>query len=138
MNNRVRLIGAALIALVPSARVSAQDTIVVRADNAPEWGSNIRLVRELRIGELDGAPEYTFGRIHAVTAGRDGSIFVVDAQVPTLRQYDAAGRHVRNFGRRGNGPGELQNPETAALVGNQLIVRDLITHRFVVYPLDGG
>jgi hypothetical protein len=138
MSNRVKSISAALIALLPAAGIMAQDTIVVRADNAPEWGTSVRLVRELRIGALDGAPEYTFGRISSVTAGPDGSIFVVDAQVPVVRQYDAAGKHVRSFGRRGTGPGELQNPEAVAIAGSQLVVRDIRNRRFVVYPLAGG
>ena len=127
---------AALWSMV--AHAAAQDTLVVRADNPPEWGTNIRLVRELRIGQLDGPAEYTFGRITSVTAAPDGSIFVADAQVPVVRQYNANGAHVRSWGRKGRGPGELQNPEAIAIAGNRLVVRDLVGQRFVVYPLDGG
>src|SRR5688572_28247484 len=89
---------------------AAQDTLVVRTDNRPDWGNNISLVREIRIGQLDGPAEYTFGRVTSVTAGPDGSIFVADAQVPVVRQYNATGAHIRNWGRQGRGPGELQNP----------------------------
>ena len=138
MNNRRRTVFtcAALWSMVVHA--AAQDTLVVRADNQPEWGTNSRLVRELRIGQLDGPAEYAFGRITSVTAGPDGSIFVADAQVPVVRQYNANGAHVRSWGRKGRGPGELQNPEAIAIAGNQLVVRDLVGQRFVVYPLDGG
>jgi hypothetical protein len=138
MNNRLHSVftsWALWLLVVPAA---SQDTLVVRADNPPEWGTKIRLMRELRIGQVDGAPEFTFGRITSVTAGIDGSIFVVDAQVPVVRQYNATGAHVRNWGRQGKGPGELQNPEAVVIAGNQLVVRDLVGQRFVVYPLDGG
>ena len=35
----------------------SQDTIIVRADNRPVWGNRVRITRELRIGEVEGAPE---------------------------------------------------------------------------------
>src|SRR5688572_2612621 len=82
--------------------LGAQDTVVVRANNRPVWGPNVAITRELRIGEADGAEEYTFGRISSVTVGMDGSIFVVDPSIPTVRQFTPDGKYVRSFGRRGS------------------------------------
>src|SRR5687767_8214378 len=116
----------------------AQDTTVVRADNSSVWGRNVSVIREIRIGEVEGAQEYTFGRISGVAAGTDGSIFVLDQSVPVVRQYTAAGRHVRDFGKRGQGPGELSRPEVIAVSNDRLIVRDMGNKRFVVYSLTGS
>lgn len=59
------LITAAAVATSPLAAdlSEAQDTIRVRADGPPAWGTNVRLVRELAVGRLDGPPEYALGRI---------------------------------------------------------------------------
>ncbi|MGD2152751.1 MAG: 6-bladed beta-propeller [Gemmatimonadales bacterium] len=86
--------------------VSAQDTVVVAAESAPVWGDDARLVRDLRIGVLEGPDEYIFGDIVAVAVGLNGSIYVYDSQVPVIRQYGPAGRYVRDVGRDGQGPGE--------------------------------
>src|SRR5687768_9429973 len=126
------------LCIVLSGVLPPQDTVIVRADNRPVWGEAVRITRDLRIGEVEGPPEFTFGRISGVTVGPNGSIFVVDEQVPTVREYDRVGKYIRSYGRRGEGPGELQRPEAAVVAANQLIVRDIRNRRFVVYPLSGG
>jgi len=73
----------------------------------PEW----RLGAEplVRIGEVDGAEEYTFGRITGGLVLVGGQVVVVDGQTQTLGVYDADGTFVRRLGGRGNGPGEFAN-----------------------------
>ena len=44
----------------------------------------------------------------------DGSIYVADSQAGVVRQYDANGRFVRDFGRQGTGPGEFNSPKLVA------------------------
>src|SRR5687768_13160226 len=41
------------------------DTVVVRTVGASDSAATLRLVPELRIGELEGADEYTFGSVGA-------------------------------------------------------------------------
>lgn len=81
------------------------DTIVVRtigADSPPRHG----IATEMRIGELEGAEEYTFGTITDLVVTPEGDFYVFDAQATQLRRYDSTGTFVRNVGRRGAGPGE--------------------------------
>lgn len=61
----------------------------------------------LRVGELDGPAERTFGRIGDVVVGPAEEILVADLMVPTIRVFDAEGGYLRSFGRAGQGPGEL-------------------------------
>ncbi|MEX1181808.1 MAG: hypothetical protein WEF86_01135 [Gemmatimonadota bacterium] len=79
-------------------------------------GDAIAITEELRIGGLDGAEEYTFGRVSTLAPGPDGSVFVADAQIAAVRRYDAQGRHQVTIGRRGEGPGEFQSIDGLAVL----------------------
>jgi hypothetical protein len=116
----------------------SQDTVVVRADNPPEWGSNVRVIEELRIGVLDGPDEYIFGYAYIITVRDDGAIFVYDAQVPIIRQYNADGEHVRDIGRDGQGPGEYRRVQGMHILGDgRLAVFDMGNSRINVYDSTG-
>ena len=86
------------------------DTIVVRTERGRVWPADPRLVEEVRIGALDGDEAYVLGQIQSVARSPAGEIYVLDTDVPTVRVYDAAGRHLRSIGRGGGGPGELDRP----------------------------
>lgn len=104
---------ALLTALVVSSSAQpmvGQDTIVVRADNPPVWGEDLGLVEELRIGVIDGDLRYVFGYLMGVAPGPQGTVYVVDQQVPVVRQYDRNGVWLRDVGREGDGPGEYRVP----------------------------
>jgi hypothetical protein len=114
------------------------DTIIVRTEHGSVWGSPPRLEEVVRIGALEGSDEYVFGRIAAVVVAPDGRIYVLDTQVPAVRVYDRAGRHVLSFGRRGEGPGEMRQPTGLALLPDgRVLVSDPGNARVVVYSPDG-
>lgn len=129
---------AALIGLVGALGVSVpvggQDTVVVRSDIPGLWGEEIRLVEEVRIGVLEGAEEYMFGRIWRVAAGLDGSIFVLDGQLPVIRMYDANGDFLRNVGGKGEGPGEYRTVLGMEVTKNgDLTIWDIGNKRISLY-----
>lgn len=64
----------------------------------------------LTIGELDGPPELTFGRVAFMGVGwlSDGRIFVGDEEAHTIRVFSSEGDYLQSAGREGRGPGELQ------------------------------
>jgi len=70
------------------------------------WGGNATLVEELSIGVESGDEAYLFGRLAGVGMTQ-GRIFALDAQLRTIRSYDASGNHIRDCGGPGPGPGEL-------------------------------
>lgn len=105
--------GALLIAVVASACADrlpdsshrAGDTTFVFSSVPERATGSLREV--LRIGQVDGPPEYLFARISMLAVGPGGDIFV--AQVDgDLREYDAEGRFVRTVARGGQGPGEVE------------------------------
>ena len=118
-------------------RSESGDTTIVRWSGDGEWGS-IAATEELRIGQLDGADEYTFGNITGLDVSSDGSMFVVDAHARQVRAYDATGAHVRSFGGDGGGPGELRNPMALRVLRDgTVVVRDFGNRRYNLYSHDG-
>ena len=84
------------------------DTVIVRTTGGSDAASAQALTPEITIGDTEGADEYTFGGITEVEVGETGTIYVFDRQVPALRMYDTAGKHIRLVGRKGGGPGEYE------------------------------
>ena len=75
----------------------------VRSDGPGQWGSDVRLVHEFTIGELDGPPEYEFGMVRLLAAEDGGTFYIYDYKQSQIRPYDANGRFERLIGRRGGG-----------------------------------
>lgn len=124
-----------LLLLVLSA--FPQDTIVVQADGAPVWGE-VELVERLRVGALSGPTEEIFGNVSSVAIGAEGTLYVLDTQVPAIRRYDATGEYLGVVGREGEGPGEYRQPmDIEALPNGGLAVWDAGTLRVSVFGPDG-
>ncbi|HEX2165955.1 MAG TPA: 6-bladed beta-propeller, partial [Longimicrobiales bacterium] len=114
------------------------DTIVAHAQQAPLWGDSVSLVEEVRVGELEGPEEYTFGRVVSMTVDSAGAMYVLDQQALTVRVYDESGRHVRDIGRSGAGPGELTRPHGLDFMPDgRLAVRDFGNARINFYDPSG-
>jgi hypothetical protein len=124
----------AAVCLLLSAPFQSTDTVVVRANNPPEWGEGARLVEEIRIGSVDGSEEYTFGRITGVAIGPEGSVYVGDDQIPVIRQFRSDGTWFRNIGRKGQGPGEYSSIDgMRSLDGRTLSILDQRNGRVTTY-----
>ncbi|WP_331049145.1 6-bladed beta-propeller [Gemmatimonas sp.] len=99
------------------------------------------LAVDLAVGEADGADELTFGRIGGIVVGRDGAMFVYDADqtVGLIRMYSATGKYVRTVGAKGGGPGEYGQVNGFALAHNgDLLVWDGAGARINRYASDGS
>jgi hypothetical protein len=85
--------------------------LLVRNDGDPAAmdSAAVEPVEVLRIGVVDGAPEYQFDQIYGLQTTEDGRIFAVNGGTRTIRVYDAQGRFLREFGGQGGGPHEFQS-----------------------------
>lgn len=121
------------------SRTARGDTTVVRTESGSVWGADATLVPEVSIGELDGDLEYLFGRLASLNVGPDGTIYVVDEQVPELRAFAPDGTYRATLGRPGEGPGEIQGPDggLGVLSDGRILVRDPANNRIQVYGPDG-
>lgn len=91
----------------------AADTVdgVVRVVNSPpESGTLPTLVadEELRIGTFEGGGPASFGMVRSIAVLPDGRLAVADGQAEEVRLFARDGEHLRTFGGKGAGPGELE------------------------------
>ena len=102
-------------------------------------GEEWTLEEELRIGALEGAPEYQFGLVGTIAVDSRGRIYVLDSQAQHIQVYSPVGAYERTVGTRGGGPGELQ-AAMALLIGpgDTLLVPDGLNLRFNRYAPDGS
>jgi hypothetical protein len=94
---------------------------------------------ELKIGTLEGDPDYMFGQIGFLTVDSNGRIFVLDAQAQQIKVYSADGVYEQTLGARGRGPGELLGATFVLMgPGDTLVVPDLGNLRINRYAPDGS
>lgn len=115
------------------------DTIKVRTVSGQMWPADGRLVSDVSIGVLDGAPEYQFGSIRALAVDGGGDIYVLDAHGPVIRKYAPDGTYVSDIGREGEGPGEYKRPDSGLTFtpDGRLVLRDPGNGRMSIYSPDG-
>jgi len=115
------------------------DTLVVRTLTGSIWRDTAQLVPEVSIGMFDGPEEYIFGQVVSLAMGEDGTIYVMDQQVPALRVYHPDGTYRTTFGREGGGPGEYKRPDGGLniLSDGRILLRDPANARIQVYSPEG-
>jgi hypothetical protein len=115
------------------------DTIVVRTLSGSVWRDTAQLVPEVSIGLFDGPEEYIFGDVVSLAMGHDGTIYVMDRQVPALRVYNAEGTYRTTFGRGGEGPGEYKQPDGGlnVLSDGRVVLKDPANARIQVFSPQG-
>jgi hypothetical protein len=127
-------------ARVQVERDTVGDTLVVRTLEGSQWGAGgAVLERELSIGVFEGEDHYMLGQVRSLAVADDGSIYVMDQQVPALRKYAPDGAYVATFGREGGGPGEYKGPDggLVALGDGRVVLRDPGNARLQVYSANG-
>lgn len=121
---------------MPMPRINALLLLAV-ATPAMAQASQWRLVEEVRVGTADGAEAYAFSPGPLVAARADGTVFVADGGALEVRVFDARGRHLRSFGRRGAGPGEFLAVGEMGWRADTLWVTDPMQLRTTLFTLDG-
>jgi DNA-binding beta-propeller fold protein YncE len=73
--------------------------------------NNIKLEFIGHLGEIDGEDEnYLFYRPCDIAGDSEGNLYVLDAGNHRVQKFDNKGKHLKTFGRSGQGPGEFQWP----------------------------
>ncbi len=86
---------------------------------APEWESL------WVVGVLDGEDWEVFGAVTDLAFNEAGDLFVLDEQAAHVVVFDRAGAHLRTISRQGEGPGELTEPTSmAVLAAGRLAIFD--------------
>jgi hypothetical protein len=106
------------------------------ADRLLDWTYE----RILSLGGVDDGPA-AFFRVFPTSIGVDslGNLYVLDAGHFSVSVFDHSGRHLRSFGRQGQGPGELGFPSDMAVTrGGAAAVYDFSRRALVLFEADGS
>lgn len=103
-------------------------------------GTQWTVEEQLRIGTVEGDPNYQFGQIGFMAVGSDGRIFVLDAQAQQIKTFGAEGEFQHTIGQPGGGPGEIGPGALFVLTGpgDTLIVPDMANQRVNLFLTDGS
>jgi hypothetical protein len=102
-------------------------------------GKEWTFTEELRIGQVEGSPDYQFGDIGGVTADSRERIYVLDLLARHVKVFSPEGAFEHIVGGPGRGPGELRGPVSILMgPGDTLLVQDDGALRVNRYAPDGS
>lgn len=121
--------------LIAAAPAAGQQTVQVPVRDTPLRDQPTPV---FTIGAEEGQSWELLDGVRAVAFDRADNLYVLDANNARVLMFDSRGRFVRQFGRRGGGPGEFQQPlgMTVTPDGN-VVVSELMNRGFVIYRSDG-
>lgn len=106
-------------------------------DSAEEF-KDMDFNEDLSIGHEDDDENYLLVNPAEIESDEEGNIFILDYRECLIKEYDPQGRFIRQFGRRGQGPGEFQNPYSMVISHqNKIYVGDPGLNKIEEFSLDG-
>ena len=107
----------------------------VKVPGAPK---SLTLIEDLCIGEPTSEEDYVFADIRAVQVDDEEDIIVLDWKENVIKVFNKNGKHLRTFGKTGQGPGEFQNPSRMYLrAGTDITLMDTRNNRMSYYSKKG-
>jgi hypothetical protein len=104
----------------------------------PGMPTTLKLTEDLCIGKETKDENYMFSELRSVQVDDDGNIYALDPKEILVKIYDKNGKHLRTFGKKGQGPGEFQSAGRMYLAeGEKLTFLDTGNKRFSYYSLNG-
>ena len=113
--------------------------VIVKNPDEPLYKDPIfTLEEELSIGGAEEREEYIFMEMSRTAIDDDGNIYILDRRGAQIKVFDSRGTYLRAIGKRGQGPGEFQNPiEMFITPHHEIMVEDFGNRRLSFYTLEG-
>ena len=96
----------------PGVVVADSSGVRIVENETPGWAADeawyVTAEPRVRIGVLEGAPEYQLDRVTGATILSDGRVAVADMGSSQVRFFDPDGRYLSRIGQAGDGPGEFR------------------------------
>jgi hypothetical protein len=84
------------------------------------------------------SPDQEFSSISSIAVRDDGAIYILDSKECRISAFDAQGRFLFSFGKKGQGPGELAGPISLSLTpSKEILVEDALSRRLAFFAFDG-
>lgn len=97
-----------------------------------------RLEFNLQLGSLDAEDENLLFEFPIGTAVDDqNNYYILDMKECCIRKFDAEGKFLSRFGRSGQGPGEMENPQIMDIDGQGRLVVECGNHDFHIFKTSG-
>jgi len=111
---------------------------VIKNRKEPMYSEDVFSVEEeLSIRDAEGEGNYVFSHLSYLAVDNEENIYAMDQGEAHIKVFDKNGSFLRIIGKRGEGPGELLQPnEIFILDNNQLIIEDYIRN-LTYYSLEG-
>lgn len=94
-------------------------TKIIRNPAQPVFGElNLDLVLDLSIRERKG---YNFYIISQIEIDSEGNIYALDSRTCQILKFDKNGKYLQKIGRKGQGPGEFEDPRSFFIDSNKNI-----------------
>lgn len=96
---------------------------------------DIKIIQLFSIGNYDDGPEeYLFAGPTHINTDRMNNIYVADRNMSKIRVFNSHGKFIKSIGRKGKGPGEMQEVSCMTINQNEeLIVVDRKNGRFTKF-----
>jgi len=104
----------------------------------PGTPTNIHVQEDLCIGDEEALEDFIFSQIRSVTVDEEENIYVLDSKEIRIKVFDKNGKPLRTFGKKGQGPGEIQMPTRMYLTSEkEILIYDQGNRRLSFYSCDG-
>jgi len=98
----------------------------------------VALKEDLTIGRDSEDPNYIFSGLQHMQVDAEEYMVVADWKETLIKVYDKTGKHVRSFGRKGQGPGEIGVPAYVGIFqGNKIVINDRPNGKFIIFSREG-
>ena len=120
-------------------KIERKDGVTVASNpKSPVYHADtVKLEEDLSIGKASGGTEYSFVRAWYIAVDDGGAIYVMDQGESCVKAYDEKGKYLRRIGRKGEGPGELQHPNSIHLIDGRRLVFEDFVRSLITFSTDG-
>jgi hypothetical protein len=121
-------------------RTENEVTVVTngKKPDPPKGAATKLILEEIYTAGGGDSPEESFAEIVALDVSKDGTAYVVDMKDNRVKIFDVRGKFLRAFGKKGQGPGELNQPVGLMITPeNEILVEDVLNQRLALFTRDG-
>lgn len=123
---------------LPNGAVHVINTPPASGDPAEAAPVTWRLEEDFRLGGPDVQGPTSFGQVAQIAVDSEGRVAVLDFQAQELRVFGPDGAHLRTFGGKGGGPGELDWGFGVISDGDRFLIPENGNARLSVFHADSG
>jgi hypothetical protein len=112
---------------------------VVKNPKEPMYGEDVfSLEEDLTLEKAEGSEEYLFERVRNIDIDKNDNIYVLDYMAAQIRIFDKNGELIKTFGRKGQGPGEMQYPFFMQITSKEeVMVFDPRVRHLLFFSMEG-